>query len=162
MIEPRRRQALHGIVSFAICPLLFQGSAQAQERWLISPEEREASARAEKRGTRGFAVEDSKGDDPIVEILAPGQNQRIVSPVDFNVRFSTRPPASIVPSSVRILYGSLGINITRRIVDYGGRITAEGITLTKAPLERDTYRITVEVANSDRRVARKTVRFRVE
>ncbi len=166
MIEPHRRQVLRGIVSagglMAVCPLLFRSSAHAQERWLITPEEREASASAAKRGTRGFAVEDTKGDDPTVEILAPRQDERIVAPVDFNVRFYTRPPASIVLRSIKILYGSLGINITSRIVQYGGQITAEGITLNKAPLQPDTYRITVEVANTERRVARKTVQFQVE
>lgn len=136
------------------------GSARANERWLISPEERQASLNASSSG--GATIAKTATTDPAVDIVSPKEGEKIVSPVDFDVRFRTSPPAVIDPSSIRVLYGYLLIDITKRIVDFGGTITANGITLPKAPLQPDTYRVTVEVANSLKHRTRSTVSFRVD
>jgi hypothetical protein len=126
--------------SLATAVALNFGSArvgEAQQRWLIASDERTASAKAAKTPRAG------------------------ISPVDFDIRFQTKPPAAIDPTSIRVLYGFLRLDITSRIKEFGGEISARGITLIKAPLQPDSYLVTIEVANSQGRKTRRTVRFDV-
>lgn len=132
-------------------------------RWLIGPDERQASRAEEERlkKNRIYRVE-VMPDDPAIQIVLPVAGHRIVSPVDFDVRFSTKPPAAIEPTSIKLLYGFLGIDITKRFREFGGDITAAGIALNKAPLQPDNYLVTIQVANTAKVTVRKSVRFTVE
>jgi hypothetical protein len=150
--------------SLATAVALNFGSArvgEAQQRWLIASDERTASAKAAKTPRAGIKSDDVTGNDPVVEILLPKNGDRIISPVDFDIRFQTKPPAAIDPTSIRVLYGFLRLDITSRIKEFGGEISARGITLIKAPLQPDSYLVTIEVANSQGRKTRRTVRFDV-
>lgn len=154
------RRAIVGQLGFAAALASVSEAAWAQQQWLISPQERAASAAASSNAPRVATANEVT--DPVVEIILPRDSAKIVAPVDFDVRFRTNPPAVIDPSSIRVLYGFLRVDITRRIKEFGGDISAQGIKLAKAPLQPDSYTVTVEVANSQNRKATRTVRFNVE
>lgn len=106
------------------------------------------------------SAEDAKPSGPSVLVLKPAENGQIKSPVDFDIRFVPVAPASINPSSVKIIYSGL-FDITDRIRQYGGKIDAGGILLSKAPLKPDSYRVTIAVTDSAGRTTRQAVRFTV-
>ncbi|OJU33976.1 MAG: hypothetical protein BGN99_28160 [Alphaproteobacteria bacterium 65-37] len=161
----RRATVWRGALAMFTGTLLgsLRDGAIAQQRWFITPDERAASAKASElpRAGKGITADDVTGSDPVVEIVLPREGEKIISPVDFDVRFRTSPPAVIDPTSVRVLYGFMRVDITSRIKEFGGEISAQGIKLVKAPLQPDSYTVTVEVANSQNRKARRTVRFNV-
>lgn len=106
------------------------------------------------------SAEDSKHSGPSVLVYKPVESGQIKSPVDFDIRFVAVPPASINPSSVKIIYSGL-FDITDRIREFGGKIDASGIVLSKAPLKPDAYRVTIAVTDSAGRTTRQAVRFTV-
>jgi hypothetical protein len=106
------------------------------------------------------SAEDAKPSGPSVLVLKPIENGQIKSPVDFDIRFVPVAPASINPSSIKIIYSGL-FDITDRIREYGGKIDAAGIVLSKAPLKPDAYRVTIAVTDSAGRTTRRAVRFTV-
>ncbi len=116
-------------------------------------------AAAKKQGAPSSA-EDGKLSGPSVLVFKPAESGQVVSPVDFDIRFVPVPPASINPSSVKIIYSGL-FDITDRIREFGGKIDAAGIVLSKAPLKPDAYRVTIAVTDSVGRTTRRAVRFTV-
>jgi len=152
---PRRRVVFAGTAALA---LPFSAPAGANTGWLITAEEIEA---ARKNQTYGAAPsEDDRSGAPAISILLPGEGGRILSPVDFDVRFVPVPPTQIDPASIKIIYSGW-LDITGRIREFGGLVDARGISLSKAPLKPDTYGVTIVVADNSRRAARRTVRFTV-
>lgn len=106
------------------------------------------------------SADDGKHSGPSVLVYKPVESGQIKSPVDFDIRFVPVPPASINPSSVKIIYSGL-FDITDRIREFGGKIDASGIVLSKAPLKPDAYRVTIAVTDSAGRTTRQAVRFTV-
>jgi hypothetical protein len=117
---------------------------------------------AAKKASQGSptAAKDAKPSAPSISILKPVENGQILAPVDFDIRFVPVPPAHIDPSSIKVIYSGL-FDITNRIREFGGKVDASGIVLSKAPLKPDVYRVTVAVADSAGRMARQAVRFTV-
>src|SRR5262249_11532774 len=58
----------------------------------------------------------SRSGAPIIRVEEPNTTRPIRSPVRIRVTFQTAGNATIVPNSLRVRYGSLGIDITRRIL----------------------------------------------
>jgi hypothetical protein len=117
------------------------------------------AARKASQGSPSAAM-DAKPSAPSISILKPVESGQIIAPVDFDVRFAPVPPAHIDPSSIKVIYSGL-FDITNRIREFGGKVDASGILLSKAPLKPDVYRVTVAVADSAGRMARQAVRFTV-
>lgn len=106
------------------------------------------------------ADKDAKPSAPAIQFVKPVQDSKVPGPVDFEVRFTPVAPARIEPSSVKVIYSGL-FDITDRIREFGGKIDANGIVLSKAPLKPDTYRVAIAVTDSAGRSARQTVQFTV-
>jgi hypothetical protein len=168
----QRRELL--LAAASALTVSFSIPAAGKAEWLITADEIEAVRKAlhrspskesdETEATRstlqGAPSSDAKPSGPSVLVLKPAENGQIKSPVDFDIRFVPVPPASINPSSVKIIYSGL-FDITDRIRDYGGKIDAAGIVLAKAPLKPDSYRVTISVTDSAGRTTRQAVRFTV-
>lgn len=106
------------------------------------------------------ADKDARPSAPSILFVKPVQDAKVPGPVDFEVRFTPVSPARIEPSSVKVIYSGL-FDITNRIREFGGRIDADGIVLSKAPLKPDTYRVAIAVTDSAGRSARQAVQFTV-
>lgn len=117
------------------------------------------AARQQSQGSLA-ADKDTKPSAPSIQFVKPVQNSKVPGPVDFEVRFMPAAPARIEPSSVKVIYSGL-FDITDRIREFGGKIDANGIVLSKAPLKPDTYRVAIAVTDSAGRSARQTVQFTV-
>lgn len=161
-----RRRQLCGwpVASVALVSMTDKLQAQPGAGWLIDPVERRQSLRAfEALQQSRASIKESEvvGTNPLIEIVSPGASQRIVSPVDFSIRFQS-PTAPIDEGSIRIYYGYLNIDITGRLRSFGARIDGNGVELVGAPLQPDSYKVSVEVANIRGERARRTVRFEVD
>jgi len=134
--------------------------AEIERQALDAPNagDREAAGR-QSHGAPG-TDKNAKSSAPAILFLKPAQSGKVPAPVDFEVRFIPVAPARIEPSSVKVIYSGL-FDITDRIREFGGKIDAHGIALSKAPLKPDVYRVAVVVADSAGNSARQTVQFTV-
>ena len=117
------------------------------------------ASRRQSQGSPG-ADKDIKAGAPAILFVTPAQDAKVPGPVDFEVRFIAVAPARIELSSIKVIYSGL-FDITNRIREFGGKIDASGIVLSKAPLKPDAYRVAVAVTDSAGRSARQTVQFTV-
>ena len=97
---------------------------------------------------------------PIIRIEEPNTTRPIKSPVRIRVTFQPASNATIVVNSLRVRYGSLGIDITRRILAHA-RPTASGVTVDDAELPRGRHRVTIQIADNLGRVGTKSLQFTV-
>lgn len=91
---------------------------------------------------------------PRIELLAPAIGKPLPAPMDIRLRWSAVEGASIDTASVRVKYGRLGIDVTQRVLG-AARVTLEGIDAPGAKLPAGEHRLAVEVADNQRRVARR-------
>ena len=97
---------------------------------------------------------------PTIRIEEPNTTRPISSPVRIRVTFQPASNATIVVNSLRVRYGSLGIDITRRILAHA-RPTASGVTVDDAELPRGRHRVTIQIADNLGRVGTKSLEFTV-
>src|SRR5262249_949856 len=93
---------------------------------------------------------------PTIRIEEPNTTRPIGSPVRIRVTFQPASNATIVVDSLRVRYGSLGIDITRRILAHA-RPTASGVTVDDAELPRGRHRVTIKIADNWSRVGYKSL-----
>ena len=91
---------------------------------------------------------------PRIELLAPAIGKPLPAPMDIRLRWSAVEGASIDTASVRVKYGRLGIDVTQRVLG-AAKVTLEGIDAPGAKLPAGEHRLAGEVADSQRRVARR-------
>lgn len=109
--------------------------------------------------TRGAPAAPRSG-APTIRIEEPDTTRPIRSPVRIRVTFHATGNATIVVNSLRVRYGSLGIDITRRILAHA-RPTASGVTVNDAELPRGRHRVTIEIADNLGRVGTKSLQFTI-
>jgi hypothetical protein len=97
---------------------------------------------------------------PTIRVEEPNTTRPINSPVRIRVTFQPASNATIVVDSFRVRYGSLGIDITRRILAHA-RPTASGVTVNDAELPRGRHRVTIQIADNLGRVGSKSLEFTV-
>ena len=78
------------------------------------------------------------------------------SPVTIKIAFHAQDGATIDPSSLRITYGFLKIDITKRVLDHA-TLTADGLTAVDAVLPSGQHHVTMQIADSKGRVTAKSI-----
>lgn len=91
---------------------------------------------------------------PRIELLAPTLGKPMASPIDIRLRWEGVEGATVDPASVRVRYGRLGIDVTERVLG-AAKVSAQGIEAPGARLPAGEHRLAIEVADSQRRVARR-------
>lgn len=91
---------------------------------------------------------------PVIELLAPTVGRAITPPIDIRLRWSGSDGVAIDPSSVKVRYGRLGIDITSRVLA-AAKVDAGGIEAPGARLPAGEHRLAVEVADMQRRLGRR-------
>lgn len=143
----------------------WSGAAFAQSTanidWLISPQE----ARTFK-GEEGFnepAALRPRAMMPSIEIIKPepAADLRVKAPFTINVLFKPQADAAIDPSSFKVLYGALRLDITNRITKFV-KVTPTGFSLDNAQIPVGKHRLTMQVQDDKQRVAERELRVEVE
>jgi hypothetical protein len=147
----RTMKARLGALTALVAMLTF--SSLANTPWsLISPQE-DARDRAAARTAETRRPEVSGA--PVIELLTPDTSRPVRNPVNVDMRFHASPGASMNMNTLRVRYGLLGIDITRRLLRHAtvtqNRVFASGVDI---PVGR--HRLTVSVQDSAARVGSKT------
>jgi hypothetical protein len=97
---------------------------------------------------------------PTIEVIRPDPAKPISGPVTIQLAFRTQPGASIVPSTFEATYGFLGIDITARLLQHAN-LTAQGIIAEDVSIPSGQHSITLSVADTLGRIAKRTFQVTV-
>lgn len=135
--------------------------ATVPDGWLVSPSE----AR-EFRGEDGFNEQPAlrlRAVVPLIDILKPepAADLKVKAPFAIAVQFRSQADAAIDPSTFKVMYGALKIDITSRITKYV-TVTKEGFSLENAKIPVGKHRLIMQVMDEKQRVAERELRVEVE
>lgn len=139
---------------------------------LISPAEagRESEARA-KSGEAADAPARTRalpGSVPLaaaangfaIRVLVPTSQAAVTAPLRIELSFDTPPGTRVVPSTFRVLYGVLKIDLTERLRRFA-TISERGVVVEQAVVPDGLHRLFLQVANDKGDVAEQELRLRV-
>ena len=138
------------------------GRAQGFE--LITAAEARLEARAEADAppppmTRGMPV--TKPGQPAIQVVSPSApGGSVAAPVRIEVAFKPAPGTRIVPSTFRVLYGLLKIDLTDRLRRHA-TVTESGVVVDHAQVPEGQHRLILQVADDQGNTAEQELRIRV-
>lgn len=159
--------------------MLWAGAAQAQTQSqtqaqtltqagaafdLITAAEARQTAKAELEAppeirTRQVVV--PKPNAPGIRVISPAAaGTPVAAPLRIEVAFTPTPGTRIVPSSFRVLYGLLKIDLTDRLRQHA-TITESGVVVTRAVVPDGQHRLILQVADDQGNTAEQELRIRV-
>lgn len=154
-----------------ICLALLMTSLQARAQApaggfeLITATEAQQEAQAEASApppaprTRSLLV--AKPGQPTIQVLTPAAPGTAVNaPVRIELAFKPAPGARIVPSTFRVLYGLLKIDLTDRLKKHA-TVTETGVVVDQAQVPAGQHRLIMQVADDQGNTAEQEVRIRV-
>lgn len=111
---------------------------------------------------RPRSVPGAAGAAPVfaIRVLAPTQQASVAAPLRIELAFDTPPGARVVPSSFRVLYGVLKIDLTDRLRRFS-TISERGVVVDQAVVPDGLHRLFLQVADDKGNVAEQELRLRV-
>jgi hypothetical protein len=97
---------------------------------------------------------------PTIRIEEPDITRPIRLPANIRIRFQAAGDARIEVSTLRVRYGFLGIDITRRILAHA-RPNPSGVFVEDAELPRGRHRVTIQIADTMGRSGTQSFDFNV-
>jgi hypothetical protein len=137
--------------------MAFSSAAIAESELLVSAEEMRASNAAPDRISPKSTIE---MDAPTIEILFPKLPGNVASPTSINLKFIAVAPSRIKPETFKALYGTLQIDITKKLLKLA-RLTDAGIQVLDAALPIGRHKILLTVEDSAGRTGGKKIEFEV-
>jgi hypothetical protein len=158
-----------GIACLALLMTALQARAQAAAEGfdLITATEAREEAQAQASTppapmaprTRSLPV--PKPNQPVIQVVAPNApGEAIPAPVRIQLAFKPAPGARIVPSTFRVLYGLLKIDLTERLRKHA-TVTEEGVVVDRAQIPAGQHRLILQVADDQGNTAEQELRLRV-
>ncbi len=95
-----------------------------------------------------------------IRVLAPTPQVAVTAPLRIELAFDTPPGARVVPSSFRVLYGVLKIDLTDRLRRFS-TISERGVVVDQAVVPDGLHRLFLQVADDKGNVAEQELRLRV-
>jgi hypothetical protein len=131
------------------------------DRWLVLPQE--AGEFGGEAGYNEPPILRPRAIQPGIEILKPEvqPGSKLQSPFPIQVNFRGMSDAPIDPSTFKVFYGALKVDITQRIAGHV-KVTPQGFTLDKAQIPKGKHRLTLQVQDEKQRVAERELRIEVE
>jgi hypothetical protein len=137
------------------------GAARAETWSLITAEEFEKEQTSLGADANPPSPTRSLGSSsPTITIEQPDISKPIKSPIGIRASFHPHGTATIVLTSFRVTYGSMGVDITSRIVAHA-KISQSGISADNAQLPPGHHRITVQIADDKGQVGIQGFEFTV-
>ena len=150
-----------------ICLALFLAAADSRaegfELITAAEAQQEASAVAanpQPARTRGMPAPPRPG-QPAIQVLTPATvGTAVNAPVRIEVAFKPAPGTRIVPSTFRVLYGLLKIDLTDRLKKHA-TVTESGVVVDQAQVPAGQHRLILQVADDQGNTAEQELRIRV-
>ncbi|MCZ8175603.1 MAG: hypothetical protein O9343_10450 [Burkholderiaceae bacterium] len=159
------KRVLRGLAAGgAALALLCAGAAPAMGAGfdLVTTAEAQQAAQAEKTQPAPVRTRSlPKPEAPAITVVSPAPAGRAVAaPLRIEVAFQPAAGARIVPSSFRVLYGLLKIDLTDRLRQHA-TITESGVVVDGAKVPEGQHRLFIQVADDKGNTAEQELRFRV-
>lgn len=158
---------LRGLSALALALVLGMGGARAQgvaPFELISALEAQQEARAEADAPpeiRPRQAPATRGPMPAIRVVAPtAQTATVPAPVRIELAFQAAPGTRIVPSSFRVLYGLLKIDLTDRLKKVA-TVNESGVVVDQAQVPEGQHRLILQVTDDQGNTAEQELRIRV-
>ena len=157
----RLRSSLPALAALLLTPLAPAAIHGGFELLSSKEYQSELTARAAPNATLISKAADV--DAPAITVVRPDRSAPIQPPVDIDVRFKAAQGATVNVSTLRITYGFLHLDITKRILGAPGvQVTADGLRASGAQLPSGSHKLIIEVADNIGRVGRQTLEFIVK
>lgn len=136
-------------------------TATLPEGWLV-----DAGEALEFQGERGFNEPPAlrpRNLMPLIDILKPetAPDLKLKAPFAISVQFKSQPDAPILPSTFKVLYGALKVDITQRITKFV-QVTPAGFSFDEARIPPGRHRLILQVQDGKQRLAERELRIEVE
>lgn len=162
------RTSLHHLAAAGVAlAMALAGSAQAQSTGgfdLITAAEAQASAQAEAANPQVRTRQvppPPRPNMPGIKVVSPSVGAApVAAPVRIEVAFTPAPGSRIVPSSFRVLYGLLKIDLTERLRQHA-TVTETGVVVDGAKVPDGQHRLILQVADDKGNTAEQELRIRV-
>ena len=125
---------------------------------LVSIDEMNASNNAKPPFTaKTVALKDA----PLIEFSAPKLSAPASSPTVNEVKFQSIAPSTVKPERFRVLYGSFGIDIIKRILSLT-KVTETGVFVQEASLPKGKHKLLMVVEDTSGRKGNRVIEFVVQ
>jgi hypothetical protein len=167
--EKSMSNLMRGLALAGVALLMVWGQARAQGAGafeLISSSEAQQEAKAEAEAPpeiRPRAAVVSRPDATAIRVVSPstaGNAGGVAAPVRIEVAFKAAPGARIVPSTFRVLYGLLKIDLTDRLRKHA-TVSESGVVVEGAQVPDGQHRLILQVADDQGNTAEQELRIRV-
>jgi hypothetical protein len=102
-----------------------------------------------------------KGSVPAIRIVSPrAQATNLTAPLRIEVAFKPAPGTHIVPSTFRVLYGLLKIDLTARLRKYA-TVTERGVVVEGAQVPAGQHRLILQVGDDRGNIGEQELRLHV-
>lgn len=124
------------------------GEVLANPMMLVSPEEylREQSGSPQEARVFTYQGASSSG-VPRIDLIYPEIDKPISVPTRVDVRFFSQPPAELDPSSFRVRYGRMQMDITERLLSIA-TLTKEGLFAKGLALPAGEHQLSMSIADT--------------
>ena len=154
------------MISMALLMAAADGRAQGFDLITAAEAQDEAKAGAaappEPPRTRGMPA--PKPGQPVIRVVTPNTEATsggtVPAPLRIEVAFTPAPGTRIVPSTFRVLYGLLKIDLTDRIKK-NATVTETGVVVDQAKVPAGQHRLFLTVADDQGNTAEQELRIRV-
>ena len=153
---------------FALGLLLAASSTWASEKAafdLITPAELAAEERAvanQELAAKEVPVRRTRSLLPTIKVITPkSDGGALKSPIRIELAFEPLGETRIDPSTLKVLYGMLRIDLTRKIRE-NARVTDKGVLAEEAKIPPGNHRLVVQVSDVAGRTAETELRVKVD
>ena len=147
----------------ALVGTVLAGAAQPEHFELLSAREYHSELAARAAPGAQFALRAADFNAPTITVVKPDHSATIQPPVDIDVRFAAAQGATINVSSLKILYGFLKLDVTKRLLQAPGvQISPEGLRASGAQLPSGSHKLLIQVADNLGRTGRQPIEFTVQ
>jgi len=102
-------------------------------------------------------------DAPTITVFKPDRSAPIQPPVDIDLRFQAAQGATVNVGTLKVMYGFLHLDITKRILNAPGvQISPAGLSASGAQLPSGSHKLVIEVADNLGRTGRQPLEFTVK
>lgn len=95
-----------------------------------------------------------------IRVVVPTSQAAVTAPLRIELSFETPPGTRVVPSTFRVLYGVLKIDLTERLRRFS-TINERGVVVDQAVVPDGLHRLFLQVADDKGNVAEQELRLRV-
>ena len=137
---------------------LYLSISACSAQLLVSIDEMNASNNAQPPfKAKSVATKDA----PVIELSAPKLSAAVSSPTPIELKFQPTPPSAVKPETFKVFYGSLEIDITKRILNVA-KVTESGVFVQEANLPKGKHKLLMVVEDNAGRRGNRSIDFEVK